>query len=194
MSKLEERIQREVFLILWFNGFQKVYLSLYPCKIQIMRSFSLSNWVISVTVFWHKKSWIFWLLFLMFCTQISITSSNQTISTSIICAYVLVSSLINIQKENMINNFHVRIKTGKQRIICLSGNFINSSIVTADVSTIRYQRNRRYHRVPTSQHGGTWKQLHVFILQYPWNTNFLFHIYYHLVHNVIPSTRNHTTN
>ena len=38
----------------------------------------------------------------MFCTQISVTFSNQTISTSIICASVLLSSLINIQKQNMI--------------------------------------------------------------------------------------------
>ena len=45
----------------------------------------------------------------MFCIQISVTVSNQTISTSIICVSVLVSSLINIQRQNMINNFHVRI-------------------------------------------------------------------------------------
>ena len=40
------------------------------------------------------------------------------------------SSLINIQKQNMINNFHVRVKTGKQRKIRLFENVINSPIVT----------------------------------------------------------------
>ena len=51
--------------------------------------------------------------FWMFCIQISVTFSNQTISTSIICVSVLVGILINIQKQNMINNFHARVKTGK---------------------------------------------------------------------------------
>ena len=66
----------------------------------------------------------------MFCIQICETFSNQTISTSIIFISVLVSSLIIIQKQNMINNFHVRVKTGKQRNIPLLEIIINSSIVT----------------------------------------------------------------
>ena len=48
--------------------------------------------------------------FWMFCIQISVTFSNQTISTSIICFSVLLSSLINIQKQNMINNFNIRVQ------------------------------------------------------------------------------------
>ena len=40
--------------------------------------------------------------FLMFCSQISVTFSNQTISTSIICVSVIVNNLIEIQKQNMI--------------------------------------------------------------------------------------------
>ena len=55
----------------------------------------------------HENSYSF---LNMFCIQISVTFSNQTISTSIICVSVLVSSLINIQKQNMINNFHVRVQ------------------------------------------------------------------------------------
>ena len=54
-----------------------------------------------------------WITFLMFCTQISVIFSNQTISTIIIYVFVLVSSLINTQNQNMILNFHVRVKTGK---------------------------------------------------------------------------------
>ena len=135
ISQLEERNQREAFIVLWYNGFQKVYLSLYPRKIQIMQPLSPKNWVIrtlillSLTVFWYKKSWKFGLFFLMFCTQISLTFSNQTMSTSIICVSVLVSSLMNIQKQNMINNFHVRVRTGKQKNIRLLENGINFSIV-----------------------------------------------------------------
>ena len=69
-----------------------------------------------------------WITIWMFCTQINVTCHHQTISTSIICVSVLVSSLINIQKQNMIYNFHVWVKTGKQRNICLLENVINSSI------------------------------------------------------------------
>ena len=48
--------------------------------------------------------------FWMLCIQISVTFINQTISTSIICVSVLVSSLINIQEQNVINTFHVRVQ------------------------------------------------------------------------------------
>ena len=52
------------------------------------------------------------------------TFNNQTISTSITCVSVLVSSLVNIQKQNMTNNFHVRVKTEKKRNIRLFENVI----------------------------------------------------------------------
>ena len=122
---------------LWYNGFQKVYLSLYPCKIPIMQSLSPNNLVLrtliilSVTVFLPKKSRKFGLHFWKFCTQISVTLSNQSISTSKICISVLVSNIINIQKQNMINNFHVRVITGRQRNKRLLENVINSWTVTS---------------------------------------------------------------
>ena len=46
ISQLEVPNRRDAFLILWYDIFQKVYLSLYPCKIQIMQSLSPNNWVI----------------------------------------------------------------------------------------------------------------------------------------------------
>ena len=105
-SKLEERNQRDAFLILWYNGFQKVYLSpkfklcsyyhhwttqlFVPLSSYAQLCFGIKTMKIRIT---------FW----MFCIQISVSFSNQTISTSIIWVHVLVGSLINIQKQNMIN-------------------------------------------------------------------------------------------
>ena len=81
---------------------------------------------------------------LLFCTQISETFSNQTISTSIICVSVLVSSLINKQKQNMINNFHVWVKTGKQRNIRLLENVIHSSQWRYRENHILYSNSHHY--------------------------------------------------
>ena len=93
------------------------YTSMFPCSAKRDSILESKIMKVRITIF-------------MFCIQISVTFNNLTISKSKICVSVLVSSLINIPKQNMINNFHVRVKTGKQRNMLLLENVNNSSIVT----------------------------------------------------------------
>ena len=123
----QDRYWREENHFFLYNGFKKVKLSLYSCKIQIMQSLSLDNQVerLQFCDFWHHNLKKMRIGFSILCLKMSVIFSNRTISTSKICVFVQVGILINIQNKKMINNFHVRVRTGKQRNRRLFENFIN---------------------------------------------------------------------
>ena len=68
-------------------------------------------------------------MFLMFCLQMCVTTSNRDISKNKICVFVLVNNFVNIQNQD-VKNLHVRYTTGEQNNIRSLKNIINSWIVS----------------------------------------------------------------
>ena len=90
------------------------------------------GYTFKILSFWHKKLKKNRMTFSVFCLQMSVTFSNQAISRNIICVSLLVSSFMNMQKQDMVNNFHIRVKKRKteEKMFYLSMSlFLNSDVI-----------------------------------------------------------------